>query len=91
MYRNFIINDLIKNKKQLFGWDTALQFLKSEYDLDLTNGDTALYTKTFVTEYNERAFQSRFTELYMQQKQTESNISSDEGEAWYAVTGLFQC
>jgi hypothetical protein len=61
--RNFIINDLIKNKRELFGWDTAMHLLKSEYDLDLTQGDTALYTTTFVTEENEGAFQSGVTEL----------------------------
>ena len=61
--RNFIINDLIKNKRELLGWDTAMQLLKSEYDLDLTQGDTALrlYTTTFITEFNEGAFQSGVT------------------------------
>jgi hypothetical protein len=70
---NFIINDLIKNKRELFGWYTAMQLLKSEYDLDLTQGDTALYTTTFVTEYNEGAFQSGGTELLYAAK-TESTI-----------------
>ena len=46
--RNFIINDLIKNKRKLFGWNTAMQLLKSEYDLDLTQGDTALRLYTTI-------------------------------------------
>ena len=62
VFRNVIINDLIKNKEQFLGWDTAMQILKSEYDLDLTKGDADLYMSTFVTEYNEGAFQSGITE-----------------------------
>jgi hypothetical protein len=61
-----------------------MQLLKSGYDLDLTQRDTALYTTTFVTEYNEGAFQSGVTELLCVAKTNRKHyivVSSVEGEA----------
>jgi hypothetical protein len=50
----------------------------------LTQGDTALYTTTFVTEFNEGAFQSGVAELLHAAKTDRKHYivgSSVEGEA----------
>ena len=56
--RNYIINDLIKNSQEFFGWESASSLLMSEYDFDVTKEQTF---SAFITQYNDGVFQSGAT------------------------------
>ena len=89
--RNYIINDLIKNSQEFFGWESASSLLMSEYDFDVTKEQTF---SAFITQYNDGVFQSGATELSYAAKRDKRHyvvVSSVEGETWCAVTAIFPC
>ena len=89
--RNYIINDLIKNLQEFFGWESASSLLMSEYDFDVTKEQTF---SAFITQYNDGVFQSGATELSYAAKRDKRHyvvVSSVEGETWCAVTAIFPC
>ena len=78
--RNYLINDLIRNSKELFGWETASMLLQTEYEFDIAKGNT--WSK-FITKYNEGVFQSGAAELLYAAKSDRKHyivVSSVEGE-----------
>ena len=92
--RNYIINDLIKNSQELFGWETASMLIQSEYEFDIVKEQTAQSFSKFITEYNDGIYQSGVTELLYAAKRDQRDyivVSSVDGETWCAVTAIFPC
>ena len=89
--RNKIINDLVSNRHEMIGWETAENLLKFEYNVNLSD---PVEIREFVSQYVDGEFQSGILELLYAAKCDKSHyivVSTVYGETTCAVTAIFPC
>ena len=89
--RNVLINDVIGNRQQYFGWEKGSTMLKTEYDFDVS---TCSRRSDFVSKYVEGEFQSGILELLYAAKTDRRHfivVSAVRDESWSAITAVIPC